>query len=413
MKRLICLLLIITSPLTASQLSGFDAVDFDRPPHVVLGPENGHESEILGNGGEPYGADFARIIYIDVFQFLKDQFLQNKIAATHPLYVLKPKMARFESLLQEQDRVIAVSRIIDSAGHEVLARVVPKRSQIVLTSEENGIVTRDEIAVEFDGRHAASNTWGLRVLESKMFSEISFAKISPGLSSVRLGARPVTTDGVLLPAGARFYAVCDSDSTDDWQTAASVNVVCGGFNLEGATATIQGTLKRNAQGVLNGKLQVLLYIQKYCIEVNQAEFVRLQTRAPKSTLERLVFHEYLRLLGVDDNSNKLSMQFDDLRNAALTVRKFPYAGARVLVPAGAEILSEKNGSILRYSNPPRTKRARFGVVRSVYDLQFGSSQGTYMVSVLRVNYPEAAGVESVMYHMTKEVKAESTLEVSP
>lgn len=408
------IIIILLWPRVSTAMVPHNVRDFDRSPELVLGDHE--DTDLAGNGGEPYGAEFAKIIYVDVFQFLKDQFQQNKIPSSHPLYALKARMARFEALLQEQDRVSAVANIVDSTGHEVLARVVPSRSSMNIVA---GATTIDQQAfdVEVDTSRSTSETLTLRPFDKKIISEVNIGFQSGGLSWVRLGAHPITADGVLLPAGVRFYAVCNVDEAMNlsrWRDSETVEILCGGFNLDGSIATMQGTLTKSSSDVsatLRGKLQIKLYLQKYGIQVNRSEFERLQKTSPKSTIDRLVFHEYLRLLGVDDNGNKLSMLLDGLRLNAFAQPKFPFVGAKVVVPVGAEYITMKDQQLIRHQQPQRTQRARICEISEMYDVQF-TLRGVFPARVLRVQCPEAAGFLSVHYHFLTEVKSATNLEVS-
>lgn len=357
MKYMFVLILTFVSLTAYSQSSGDDLLTTPAKPIEIGGPNAG---TIIGNNGDLFGGEFSKIIRIDVYQKLEWLFASGQVPKTHPIYILKDKMTKFKSLLDDKYRVYAVdpksTDVKDVFGDVVLARVVPQRYIIrhqTNTETTQRVVAESSVSVdEFQKK-------GIISFESDILNRILFH--SDGSAQVRVGGDFIDSNDQPLPPGFVFYSKC-SDPQEliravKLGTASSIHVLCNGYRFDGAVATIDGTLDlepNSANMKVKADLEVQLEFQSYIIEVNRPRFSKVLLERGQKAMQILVFHEYLRLLGIDDDGYKISVYARNLDDAAAGKKLTLAVGDQVIVPKGIATIATTDQAPALSENPEST-----------------------------------------------------------
>lgn len=341
-----------------------DPLALPPAPIEVGGPIAG---TIIGNNGDLFGGEFSKIIRVDIYQKLESMFAHRQIPANHPLAILKDKMPKLKALLDDQYRVYAVDprpgvgekerKFTDVFGEEVLARVVPLRYAI----------NRQDLGTETSGRFTAEahltqeefDLQGKLSLESSQFQRVIFA--SDGTAQVRVSGDFIDSHGQPLPPGFKFYSKCaDMQELAAAATRAkkgessTVVVMCNGYRFDGAVATIDGILRVTAEGSylkISADLDIQLEFQSYVIEVNRPRFARLLLERGQKNMQILVFHEYLRLTGIDDEGYKISVYARNLDDVAAGKKITFVVGDQVMIAKGITTILTTDQSATLAENP--------------------------------------------------------------
>lgn len=417
MKALLVTLLISANGY--SQSFNGESLTAAPTPIEIGGPKA--KGTIIGNNGDLFGGEFAKIIRVDVYQKLELMFSRGQIPQNHPLYILKNKMARFKALLDDKFRVYAVRPqspadgvIRDVFGDEVLARVVPLRypiRRLDQESEKETLVSAGTFSLSEFQRS------GLDVLTlatpGRPINRISFTK--EGLVQVRVGGDFIDSHNQPLPPGFIFYSKC-SDTQDlthaieNSSSPATVRLLCNGYRFDGAVATLDGALvitKEKETVQIKAELTVQLELQSYVIEVNGPRFKELLAKHGQKNMQVLVFHEYLRLLGIDDQGYKISVYARHLNDVAAGTKQALYVGDQVLIAKGIAsiVTNDQSPTLPETPEGPLNPITYRGVIESIMMKSYHMRQLPFVVDGQQFHV-----IDSVIQRPVVKIKA---VDISP